>query len=109
MSLLTVYSAKSKAYYSEASIQISGAVILVKVETTGVSNTVTVNGKVEEGEAALEGTIDVVEAVEIRGEVEIVRAAVIGPLPSRGVRCILCSRQTPAGPFESAFASADHR
>ena len=54
---------------------ISGAVILVEVETIGVSNTVTVNGKVEEGEAALEGTIDVVEAVEIAGEVEIVEAA----------------------------------
>ena len=33
---------------------ISGAVILVEVETIGVSNTVTVNGKVEDGEAALE-------------------------------------------------------
>jgi hypothetical protein len=65
--------------------KISGAVILVKVETIGVSNNVTVNGKVEEGEASLEETIDVVEAVEIVGEVEIVEAA--GKVVAGEVEC----------------------
>ena len=51
-------------------------VLIIEVETLGIPNTVMVNGKVTDKRAEVE-TIDIVEVVEVAGEVEIVKAVEI--------------------------------